>query len=223
VFDALSAARANPDVENFFGVRERLGQLPANWKNWKLLSAHCKAQPVAAGRQIWNCFASYGPQDSAGAATNLELNAAVPEGFQAKFISMKQAALEWSVSRDVKPLKLNQLPSRQVHGLETTSLLQRYAPVMSSESELVFTSFKVTPPKTSLGLSIAMPANLILPSEAPLTIRGPLRTIDAFVQRGLSAEWRAISLSYTEAGMDTGSPLSSALNAQLDGVLYAKD
>lgn len=223
VLDELSASRVNPDTENFSEVRKRLGQLPANWKNWKLLSAYCKAQPVAARKQTWNCSASYSPQESTGAATNLELNAAVPEGFNAKFISMKQASMEWSVVVDVEPLNVSKLPTRQAHVLDTTSLLQRYSPVMSSVSDVVFTSLKVALPKTSLGLEITKPANLNVPSEAPLTIRGPLRTMDALVQRGLSVEWRAIAFSYVQGGMDKSGPLSSALEAQLDGVLYAKD
>ncbi len=223
VLDELSASRINPDVENLSAVRKSLGQLPSNWKNWKLLSAACKAQPAAAGKQTWNCSASYAPQQSAGAATNLELNAAVSEGFNAKFVSMKQASLEWSVTSDVQPLNIHKLPTRQAHLLDTTSLLQRYAPVMSSASDLVFTSLKVTPPQTSLGATIAKPANLNIPSEAPMIVRGPLRTMDALVQRGFSAEWRTISLSYAEGGMDKKSLHSSALEAQLDGVLYAKD
>ncbi|PUE27893.1 hypothetical protein B9Z39_09120 [Limnohabitans sp. JirII-29] len=223
VLDELSASHVDPNAENFSEVRKRLGQLPANWKNWKLLSAYCKAQSVVARKQTWNCSASYGPQTSVDVATNLELNAAAPEGFKAKFVTMKQASLEWSVTGNVQPLNISKLPTRQVHLLDTTSLLQRYSPVMSSVSEVVFTSLKVTPPKTSLGTEIIKPANLYVPSEAPLTIRGPLRTIDALVQRDLSAEWRAISFSYIEGGIDKDRPLSSVLEAQLDGVLYAKD
>jgi hypothetical protein len=222
VLDELSDSRVNPDAKNFSEVRKRLGQLPANWKNWKLLSAYCKAQPVAARKQTWNCSASYSPQ-STGAATNLELNAAVPEGFNAKFVSMKRASMEWSVAVDVQPLNISKLPARQAHVLDTTSLLQRYSPAMSSVSDVVFTSLKVMTPKTSLGTEITKPANLNIPSEAPLTIRGPLRTIDAFVQRGLSVEWRAIAFSYVQGGMDKSGPLSSTLEAQIDGVLYAKD
>lgn len=223
VLDELSASRANPDAENFSEVRKRLGQLPTNWKNWKLLSAYCKVQPALARKQTWSCAASYSPQESTGAATNVELNAAVPEGFNAKFISMKQASMEWSVTVDVQPLNISKLPTRQAHVLDTTSLLQRYSPVTSALSDVVFTSFKVTTPKTSLGTEITKPANLSIPSEAPLMIRGPLRTIDAFVQRGLSVEWRSIAFSYIEGGMDKSGPLSSTLEAQLDGVLYAKD
>lgn len=223
VLDELSASRVNPDAENLSAIRKNLGQLPTYWKNWKLLSAYCKAQPVVARKQAWNCSASYSPQESTGAATNLELNAAVPEGFNAKFISMKQASMEWFVVVDVQPLNISKLPTRQEHVLDTTSLLQRYSPVISSVSDVVFTSLKVALPKTKLGLEITKPANLNIPSEAPLTIRGPLRTIDAFVQRGLSVEWRAIAFSYVEGGMDKSGPLSSVLEAQLDGVLYAKD
>jgi hypothetical protein len=151
------------------------------------------------------------------------LNAAVPEGFNAKFVSMKRASMEWSVAVDVQPLNISKLPARQAHVLDTTSLLQRYSPAMSSVSDVVFTSLKVMTPKTSLGTEITKPANLNIPSEAPLTIRGPLRTIDAFVQRGLSVEWRAIAFSYVQGGMDKSGPLSSTLEAQIDGVLYAKD
>lgn len=223
VFDELAASRANPDVENMSAVRDSLGKLPTNWQNWKLTTAACKTPAVVSGKQVWNCTASYASQQSAGAATNLELNAAVPEGFTAKFVSMKQASLEWSVVREVQPLNISKLPTRQTHLLETTSLLQRYSPVMSSAPELAFSPIKVVPPKTSIGLAIAMPASLNVPSEAPLSIRGPLRTIDALLQRGLSVQWHAISLTYTEGAVDQHSSLSSGLGAQLDGVLYAKD
>jgi hypothetical protein len=223
VLNELATSRANPDVENLSAVRESLGKLPTNWQNWKLTTASCKTAAVASGKQTWNCTASYASQQGAGAATNLELNAAVPEGFTPKFVSMKQASLEWSVVRPVQPLNINKLPTRQTHLLDTTSLLQRYSPVMSSAPELAFSPIKLTPPKTSIGLAIDMPANLTIPSEAPLSIRGPLRTIDALVQRGLSAQWHAISLTYTEGGVDQHGSLSSGLGAQLDGVLYAKD
>lgn len=223
VLGALSASRIDPDTQNFSAVRKSMGELPANWKNWKLISASCKAQPVVTGKQTWTCWASYAPQQSAGAATNQELNSAIPEGFDAKFISMKQASLEWSVTNEVQPLNVSKLQTKQFHLLDTVSLMQRYSPVMSSAPDLTFTSVKVTPPQTSLGTAIAKPANLNIPSEAPLIIRGPLRTIDALVQRGLSVEWRSISLSYIEGGVDQKSPRSSALETQLDGVLYAKD
>jgi hypothetical protein len=136
---------------------------------------------------------------------------------------MKQAALEWSVSGDVPPLNVNQLPNRQSHALDTISLLQRYAPALSTAPELKFTPIKVTPPQTSGGASIAMPPNTILPSEAPLNLRGPLRTIDALIERGLAAQWRAMSLTYMEGAGSSGGVLGSVLEAQLEGVMYAKD
>ncbi len=219
----LGVSRAHPGADTLTPVRASLGRLPARWDNWRLKFAQCQEKSMQAGKQTWNCTASYEPPQGPEVATNRQLHASAPEGYRPKFVSMKQAALEWSVSGDVPPLNVNQLPNRQSHALDTISLLQRYAPALSTAPELKFTPIKVTPPQTSGGASIAMPPNTILPSEAPLNLRGPLRTIDALIERGLAAQWRAMSLTYIEGAGSSGGVLGSVLEAQLEGVMYAKD
>lgn len=219
----LGANRAHPGAQSLAPVRASLGRIPTRWTNWQFKAAQCQDKAIEAGKQTWDCVASYVPPEGAEMTTNVQLHAAVPEGFRPKFVSMRQASLEWSVVAEVQPLNVSQLPTLAHHALETTSLLQRYAPAMSSVPELKFSPLKVTPPQTSGGASIALPANTQLPSEAPLMLRGPLRTIDALLERGLAAQWRALSLNYVEGAGKGATLRGSALEAQLEGVMYAKD
>jgi hypothetical protein len=219
----LGAGRAHPQANTLTPVRTSLGRLPARWGNWTLKGAQCLEKSIEAGQQTWHCTASYVPPDGLDVATNLQLNDLVPQGFQPKFVSMKQASLEWSVSGQVQPLNVNQLPTRQHHALDTTSLLQRYASALSTVPELKFSPIKVTPPQSSGGAPIPLPDQTNLPSEAPFTLRGPLRSIDALIQRGLPAQWRALSLTYREGAGASSSLLGSVIEAQLEGVMYAKD
>ncbi len=223
IFNGLGASRVHPDSETLAPVRQSLGKLPTHWENWKLKAAQCKEISVQKGQQTWNCSASYVPHEGMGVATNQQLNAAVPEGFKAKFVSLKLAALEWSLVCDAPPLNVAKLPTKQHHVLETSSLLQRYEAAITSAPELVFSPIKIAPPQTTHGTSIALPTTLQLPSEAPLSLRGPLRSIDAILARGLSAQWRAISLTYVDAKALSSGLRDSVLETQLEGVLYAKD
>lgn len=219
----FARSRVHPGLDGLRVVRKSLGQLPLHWKGWKLGSANCKAQPPAGGQQVWDCSASYTPEGKSGAGTNADLKASMPEGFDIKFESMQQVSLEWKPAYKVDPLDLNKLPTRNQHLLETASQLQALLPAMSSMPSLSFTSSGVSPPKSNAGTDITRPANIVLPSEAPLSISGPLRTIDTLIDRGIAAEWRALSLTYAAMSGPVNTLLGSALQVQISGVLYAKD
>jgi hypothetical protein len=123
----------------------------------------------------------------------------------------------------VESLDLNKLPTRNQHLVETASQLQTLLPAMSSMPSLSFTSSGVSPPKSNAGADIPKPANIVLPSEAALSISAPLRTIDTLIDRGIAAEWRSLSLSYAAMSGPANTLLGSALQVQISGVLYAKD
>jgi len=219
----LSLGRLNPSIDNLRPLRTSLGALPVNWRGWHLKTAVCKPKTPSAGKQTWFCSASYESDGKISTATNLELEASAPKDFTVKFAPTQSLSLEWSVLTEVKPLNILELPTRAHQLLVTASKLQELLPALSDAPKITFTPLTVTPPRRADGTAIPMPTNFELPTEAAISLKGPLRTIDALVDRGVIAEWKGLTLSYAQTAPESANLRTSALQVELNGILYAKN
>ncbi len=225
VIRKLSSGRFQPASESLSTLRQSLGNLPVSWKGWKLTNAVCAAKTVVLAAQTWTCVANYEAGEAKNTATNRELSQSVPEGYTAKFKPMQSVSLEWSVIRQVEALKIVSLPTRTYHMLETASKLQELMPALTNTPSFAFTTIAVAPPRGADGKEIASPAGvrIDIPSEAAINLRGPLRTFDALISRGIDADWRSIKLTYDRQEADEIKLKTSALQIEFNGNLYAKD
>jgi hypothetical protein len=219
----LGAGRLNPSIDNLRPLRKSLGELPVNWRGWHLKTAVCKPQTPNVGKQTWSCSANYESDGKVNTATNVELKSSIPQGFTAKFVPTQSLSLEWSVVSQVSPLDVAALPARAHHLLVTASKLQELLPALTDAPKITFTPLVVTPPRRFDGTAIAMPSDVDLPSEAPISLKGPLRTIDALIERGVAAEWRSLTLSYGQISAEAVNLRTSALQVELNGIFYAKN
>jgi hypothetical protein len=221
----LASGRIQPASESLLPLRQSLGKLPVSWEGWKLTNAVCNPKPVALGKQTWTCIANYEVGESKKVGTNRELNLTIPEGYTAQFKPTQSVSLGWSVVRQVEPLKISLLPTRASHMVETASKLQELMPALTNTPSFSFTTIPVAPPRSADGKEIAIPTgvHIDIPSEATINLRGPLRTFDALMSRGIDADWRAIKLTYDSIGADEVKVKTSSLQIELIGNIYAKD
>jgi len=180
----------------------------------------------ALSSSAWACTASYQPPATGKPmATNTQLSQRVPKGFAVQFAPPLGVSLVWSVPVQASGLDPASLLTRAQHALSTASAIQELMPLMSGEpTALVFKPLSGLPlPRRADGTAIAAPPGLALPTEATLAFRGPLRSMDALLTRNLPLDWRSLRLSYSVLPAQSVDLKQSALELDVQGVLYAKD
>lgn len=237
------ATRAAPSNTSWQALQASVGKLPAHWLGWQLKTVQCTStlSAAAAGAaptpiKLWACTASYGAPELAALAksaasgmgtsmgTNQDLKASALPGYELEYLPTRAVNLRWTLKVTVATPDGAKLPERQTHLVETASVLQGAMATLSQAPEMRFTPLALgQPPKrASDGTAVPMPAGFKWPAESVLNLKAPLRSIEQLLgSRGLVADWRSVTVSYTPLGDSVVSPKTSAVMVDLMGALYA--
>jgi len=260
----FSAGRNVPAVASLSRLRESVGAVPQDWLGWGLRSVACTARtteeasaaseapPGSANHmQVWNCEARYeSGVPSAGSAvgsmsagmrsrpaTFAQLEQAVPAGFTAAFEPITKASLHWSVGVRTQALDLKSLASVSRVNVQIGSALQDIGPALMERPVFSFAAVPdLAAPHNEQGAPVAVPSTVVLPVQASLALRGPLRSIKTIIDHGIAADWTSLTITASAPGQDAPgaaalatsavlTPIAnpSGLTFELKGILYAKN
>jgi len=184
--------------------------------------AQCDAMAYLAPTptRAWSCSATYDRAD-AGSKVNREMATQIPKNWTVTFTPLKGMRAAWSITQPVTSFKVAEVASVESHFVDTASRLQPLVPAFSKEVTLGFKPVDIPVPKRKDGTPYPPDPMATSLREASLSVAGPLRTIDALLERDVPADWRSIKLSFSPTS-STLSINSSAIAAEVTGVIYAK-
>jgi hypothetical protein len=242
---------AAPGNENFETLMGSVLKLPMLWQSWALDKLTCKlgqlnAKPALALAQdrsqaqttptaappasgvAWQCQAVY--KRGAALSTNSELMAnpvKAVDTAQIEFQGFDVAVLNWSVpapqSAKTAPLQLDLLKSKQGHQLSTVALLQAHSLLLTELVPLTFVPVTaLIAPTRADGTGVPMPVSMGRITQSPVTIKGPLRSVNELLLRGFKAHWTELSLNVNALTAQPSTRIS-AYTAELKGSIYAQD
>lgn len=215
-------------------ARASMADLPARWDGWILSRSNCTqaaaavanvgADPEAASSAsapsvIWSCSADY-ERSNTGIFTR-DLASKVPDRWKVSFTPLNQMRLTWDVASPRAEMVVGTLPTKDHHHIETVSKLQKLAPTLSQAPSFSFAPIEIPAPVSSSGVAFAPDDRFGGISSAELSVRGPLRSIDALINSGVEAAWTSLTLAYLPNGGEA-SINSSVITAEAVGVMYAK-
>jgi len=213
-------------------VRDSMADLPTVWDGWILSRSSCTQQSeaaasaptadgsVAPAKTAWSCMASYERQP--GGSLTREMVTKVPPRWTVSFTPLNLMQLSWSVDSPRDPMVIESLPKKGHHNIETVSKLQRLSPVLAQVPSFAFSPVDIPPPVSSSGVAFPPDDRASGIVKADLSVRGPLRSIDALLNSGIDVAWNSLTLSYAPAGSQAGIQ-SSVITAEAVGVMYAKN
>ena len=217
------ATKVRPGAEGILAARESIGRLPVLWSGWTLSNAKCTAVPLTQPAKVrtWSCSANY-ERASVSAKLNREMVPAIPKDWVVSFTPLKGMQVSWSLEQQVTPLQIAELKPTLFHSVDTSSQFQTLAPAFSQDFRFDFIAVNIPAPKQEDGT--ALPPDPVASSlrEAGLNVRGPLRTVDALIARGIPADWDSVGITFSVSN-PTFSINSSAVSAEVSGVIYAKN
>lgn len=232
-----TASRASQDPRGLLAARVSLGATPLLWGGWYLQVASCTAAAPAAtplapaegappaavaSVRAWSCSATY--QRLPVGSPNRDMTARALPGWSIQYKGLEQIIASWAVEQAVSQLKTEDFESTSFHQVETVSRLQKLLPAIAQMNAPVFANAVIAPPKKSDGTAFPMPPGLPQIMEAELTLKAPLRSVDALIEGGIAADWTQISISYAPSTSDSSLSLrGSAMTADVRGVIYAKN
>lgn len=223
VIEAWEATKAAPNSGGLLAARESMGRLPVLWNGWTLTAAKCAASPLSSPAIVrtWSCSAMY-ERASAGGKVNREMVSLVPKDWIVSFLPLKGMQLSWSFEQPIIALKIAGLKPTSFHSIETTSRFQAIAPAFSQDVKFAFVPVSIPAPKAEDGTALPPDPVASALRESVLSMRGPLRTIDALIDRDIPADWDSLGITFA-VNSSIQSVSSSSISAEVTGVIYAKD
>lgn len=212
-------------------AREALTQkMPAAWNGWILEQAGCVAAqatpapaPGGASKRMWTCNARYVPGPAA--SVTRELEATKPAGWSMSYPNLSLALASFSLIEETKSLIPDQLNTVAHHQVETISTLQPLRPALSEDIPFVFEVVPVPPPLDRNGVAIAPPPEIPTFRRLNLSVKGPLRSLDAVFASPVEVDWTELRLTsvqaYPDSPIESGLTIS-AVSAEAKGTLYAR-
>lgn len=215
--------RTEPDARGLTAVRVSLGSVPLTWGGWKLQGGGCIAQtgvsPSQGGVQ-WNCSATYlrGPVGK----VNRDMKDEVPAGWSVQYVGLDKINSSWSLRTPGKAFSFEALRPVEYHQVETASRLQKLQPSFGQIGDLAFAPVEIAPPRKADGTSYPVTDTTPQVRSAQFTLKAPLRSIDALIDAEIPAVWQQLAVTFqTDEGSKAGLR-SSALMADVKGLIYAK-
>lgn len=217
------ATKVSPGAAGLLAARESIGRLPVLWDGWTLSNAKCTAAPLSAPAKVraWGCSASY-ERTAVSAKLNREMEPAIPPEWTVSFTPLKSMQVNWSVDEPINPLQIAGLKPTRFHSVDTSSRFQALAPAFSQELKFEFVAVNLPAPKQEDGTALPLDSVASSLREAVLSVRGPLRTIDALIVRDIPADWDSVGITFAVSN-SSYSINSSAVSAEVSGVIYAKN
>ena len=179
-------------------VRQSVNDLPVLWTGWTLNSTRCQASPVSAqGQRTWSCEASYdrtriGQTSSKMAATV----AARQPKFAVSFPNLSAMTLNWTISHQASPMKLDDFRSPEDLTLKVSSMLQPVMPALAAQPDFKMAPVEIPAPRKKDGTTHPRPSTVPYFYSGPLTLRGPLRSIDLMLQEVSLVDWDSFGMKF---------------------------
>lgn len=220
--DEWRSTVGGPSVDGLKVIRSSMAEVPVKWDGWVLSRTSCSRTPgpaqPGATTDAWSCSASY-TRSQIGVVTR-EMVRRVPQKWRASFTPLNQMQLAWTVQAPRVPMVIDTLPSVAHHNIETVSKLQTYSSALAQDASFSFGPVDIKAPVNSAGVPVPADERVGALKQASLSLRGPLRSLDALLNTGMDVSWTSLTLSYA-AGQP--SIKSSAVTAEVNGVMYAKN
>ncbi|MEJ8838091.1 hypothetical protein [Ramlibacter sp. AN1133] len=217
------AGKAAADGRLLLQARDQLNALPLRWQGWILTAAVCRASPAAlpkdAAQRSWSCLAQYGRGH--GAVVNRNVAAMLPAGWTASFTPLHGMDVSWHFMQPVQPLDLQQLPPAEFFRVEVASRLQPLLPALAADVSYRFMPVEISAPRRKDGTAMPVPPQAQGIEAATLTVKAPMRNIDALIQADVSADWTEIRLSFDDHD-PKGELRASSVMAEAKGEMYAR-
>ncbi|VTU44941.1 type 4b pilus protein PilO2 [Variovorax sp. RA8] len=216
------------DSQGLAAVRVSLGAVPLVWNGWELQSATCNAvapaaappgAPAAMDRK-WSCSAVYNRTQLG--RVNREMKGSIPDSWTVQYRGLDTFTGSWFVTQAAQPFKYEALRSVESHMIDTVSRLQKLSPAFAQAGDLTFVPVEITPPRKKDGTAVPPVASVPQLRAASFTLKAPLRSIDALIDAGIEGEWQQIGMQFKQADGEKVDIKTSAVNADIKVVIYAK-
>ena len=226
VVRAFLGATPKPNPQLFLAIRKSLSDVPVVWSGWTLSGARCQAsaQLNEKSERPWTCQASY--ERGRVALTSREIREQVMTrnpAWSVGFASVNTMQLSWALQQQEKAIELADLVEPTANALRNMSVLQEFFPVLAGKPEFKFVPLGLPVPKRTDGQPHPKPATVPNIVRAELTLKGPLRSMDAIAAELKSVQWDSMGL-VADAKADPGQKgaAGSSLMAELNGKVYGK-
>jgi hypothetical protein len=224
---ALSAWESGKAAADGYGLllaRNQLVHVPVRWDGWVLGTASCQAGAPGGGatgfQRSWTCQAQYtrGPS----ATVNRQMAKVLPAGWQVQFTPLNGLLVTWSFMQPARPLSVPALPKADYFKVEVASRLQEILPALASDVPYTFVPVDIPAPKKRDGTALPTPPEAQGITVAAISVKAPMRSIDALIKANVAATWQAITISYDNQD-PKGSLKASSVMAEAKGEMYARN
>lgn len=221
---AWEAGTAAPAPNSLVPVRMALNQLPLEWDGWRMGQASCNAGPVnpaaAPPARLWSCKAVYTRNKTGN--FNRDMARRLPAGWAVHFTPLTGMELTWSVHQPATTIKVGSLRRGEFFDVEMASRMQRLLPALAADVPFAFVPVEIPAPRKADGTSLPPEPQAQGIRQATLSVKAPLRSIDALISAHIEADWTNLSVVY-DAQEPKGGIKSSALMAEARGSMYARN
>jgi len=205
-------------------ARESLDRLPVQWDGWVLSTAACRAAPInttaSPPNRSWTCQASYVRQPVG--VFNREMEHKLPADWKVAFTPLNNMQVSWNFVQGAQPIKIASLRPANYYKVEVVSRLQQLSPALAGEVNFAFVPVQIPAPKKADGTVMPPTPAAEGLALAAITVKAPLRSIDALIKADIEADWRELVIVYDNQG-PKWTIKGSALMAEAKGDMYAKN
>lgn len=215
-----------PNAKAIVEMRRVLAGLPVLWSGWVLAGARCQAPGDLGPKKsrLWSCQGSYERGRVADTSEQIlkKVKARVPQ-WGVAFPTINTMVVSWTVSQQEQSIQLTDLGDPNNITIQVASQLQGYFPALSTRPEFKMMPYELPPPKRQDGTPHPKPASVPVLFKGDLTLKGPLRSIDAMTQQLTGIEWLSLGLVLNDKSPAGQKGLTiSSLNVELTGKVFGK-
>lgn len=218
------ASTPKPSNDTVVELRKGLAKLPVMWHGWSLTGARCQAGEMVALARPWSCQGTYDRGRIADTSEQMlkQVNSREPQ-WSAVFPTINTMLVGWSINRDEQAIALVDLPEPASTTLRLVSHLQGFLPALSIRPEFQMTPFELAAPKRQDGTPHPKPSTIPDLFKGDLSVKGPLRSIDALAQGFEFVQWDSMGLIFDAKAPPSQKGLTaSSLVVELNGKVFGK-
>jgi len=217
------ARTPKPDAAAYLLVRKSLDMQPAIIAGWTLVIAKCTAGDLAVDKRRWDCQATY--ERSRIGETSMQMRERVkqllPETAVA-FPNMQSMVLSWPLIQQANAIDLAKLDKPEDIKLPLESKLQTVLPSLNTATPFKMVAYEFKAPLRKDGKPHPRPQSVPNVLVGKVTLKGPLRSMDALTQQIDVLDWDSLSIYYSK-GTDPSQKgiVGSSITSELIGKVYA--
>lgn len=218
------ASTPKPTNDTVVQLRFVLSRLPVVWHGWSLTGARCQAGELASLARTWSCQGTYDRGRVADTSEQMlkQVNTRDPQ-WSVVFPTINTMLVGWSIKRDEQAIVLADLPEPSSTSLKLVSHLQGFLPALSIRPEFQMTPFELVAPKRQDGTLHPKPSTIPDLFKGDVSVKGPLRSIDALAQGFEFVQWDSMGLTFDGKASPSQKGLTaSSLVVELNGKVFGK-